>query len=358
MTLDQPIIGDCRTVLPTLPEASAQCVVTSPPYWGLRDYGADGQLGLEPTPDAYVAAMVEVFRQVRRVLKPDGVLWLNLGDSYIANIKGSTGHNSTLTNPTRQQNAVAKFAKKGSRGAGRPKTNGRGEPQSSRVGTGANKGAMASDFEAPHRTAQGTLKSKDLVGIPWRVALALQADGWWLRSDVVWSKPAPMPESVTDRPTRSHEYVFLLTKASRYFYDAKAIAERAVSGAPSGNKERKSRGDYGGIDDNRHQKICVPWADVGGTRNARSVWTIASQPYDGAHFATMPPALVERCVLAGSRIGDTVLDPFLGSGTVGMVAESLGRRWVGIELNPAYAPLIAGRTAQRGLLAVAAGGGR
>jgi DNA modification methylase len=306
------LIGDCRTRLAELAPASVQCCVTSPPYWGLRDYGVDGQIGLESSPAEYVEQLVGVFREVRRVLRDDGVLWLNLGDSYIGAGNGEQGAGG--------QCADRAASRLGVREAKRAKSTGHG------------------------------LKSKDLVGIPWRVAFALQADGWWLRCDVVWAKPSPMPESVTDRPTRAHEFVFLLAKSERYFYDAKAIAERAVSEAPSGSKERKDRAEFGGVNSDRHQKFSVPWADVGGTRNARSVWTIASQPYSGAHFATMPPTLVERCIMAGSRIGDTVLDPFLGSGTTGMVAEALGRRWIGCELNPDYAELIKARTAQRGLL--------
>jgi DNA modification methylase len=297
------LIGDCRTRLAELAPASVQCCVTSPPYWGLRDYGVDGQIGLEASPAEYVEQLVGVFREVRRVLRDDGVLWLNLGDSYVNDSKwgGRTGGRHAA-------------ALHGESGVGRAKRK-----------TG--------------------LPPKCLAGMPWRVALALVEDGWTLRCDIVWAKPHPMPEPVTDRPTRAHEFVFLLAKSERYFYDAKAIAERAVSESPAGNGfKREERLTLGGRGSDEK------WSDVGGNRNARSVWTIASQPYSGAHFATMPPALVERCIMAGSRIGDTVLDPFLGSGTTGMVAESLGRRWIGCELNPAYAELIKARTAQRGLL--------
>jgi DNA modification methylase len=330
------MIGDCRVVLPTLEAESVQCVVTSPPYWGLRDYGVAGQLGLEPTPDAYVAAMVDVFREVRRVLKSDGTLWLNLGDSYVCW-------------------AGANENKRGYRGA-RLK-NGRGNSQAvlrkkTLPWAVDPKSGVERIRARPNRGVVPGLKHKDLAMIPARVALALQADGWWLRSKIVWHKPSPMPEPVTDRPTSAYEEVFLFARSRRYFYDAAAIAERAVSDSPSGSKERKSRADHGGVNDDRHQKFSVPWSDVGGTRNARNVWTIASQPYDGAHFAVMPPALAQKCILAGSRIGDTVLDPFMGSGTVGMVAESLGRHWLGCELSPDYERLIEKRTAQRGLLAV------
>lgn len=302
MTLDRVIIGDCREALRTIDAGAVQCCVTSPPYWGLRDYGVDGQIGLKQTPAEYVEQLVAVFREVRRVLADDGTLWLNLGDSY--------------------QNA------KGQAGGVDPKQPARRH------------GLRPSDV-----TIEG-LKPKDLVMIPSLVALALQADGWWVRSEIIWHKPSPMPEPVADRPTMAHEKVFLLAKSGRYFYDAKAIAERAVSEAPSGNgfkREARLSLDGRGSDEK--------WTDVGGTRNARSVWTIATQPYSGAHFATMPPQLAQRCILAGSRIGDTVLDPFLGSGTVGMVAQSLGRHWIGCELNPKYESLINLRTAQKGLLA-------
>jgi DNA modification methylase len=297
-------IGECRAILATLPERSIQCCVTSPPYWGLRDYGHADQIGLEPTPAEYVAGMVDVFRAVRRVLRDDGVLWLNLGDSYAATTKGSSG---------------------------------KGEKQISNAGT------LLADRSW---SIPDGLKPKDLCGIPWRVAFALQADGWYLRSDVIWAKPNPMPESVTDRPTKAHEYVFLLSKSERYVYDASAIAEVA-SGRSSGRVADDKAGSGAGFEIRSGFAKCgdVEWSE----RNARTVWTIASQPFAGAHFATMPPKLAERCILAGSRIGDTVLDPFLGSGTVGMVAERCGRKWFGCELNPKYEPLIKERTAQAGL---------
>jgi DNA modification methylase len=296
-------IGDCRRVLAGLPDCVFQTCVTSPPYWGLRDYGHADQLGLEPTPEEYVANLVEVFRQVRRVLRDDGTLWLNLGDTYAAGcMTGRQGVNST---------------------------------------TGRNVGQADGTTLAPRKPPVG-LKQKDLCGIPWRVAFALQADGWWLRSDIIWSKPNPMPESVTDRPTKAHEYVFLLAKSERYFFDADAVKEEFAGAAYQGrqngaivNGDRADKGRTIGMTTER--------------RNVRSVWPITPQPYSGAHFATMPPKLVERCVLAGSRIGDAVLDPFLGSGTVGRVAEDLGRRWFGCELNPDYGKLIAERTAQMGL---------
>lgn len=285
-------VGDCLAVLGRFPDRAVQCCVTSPPYWGLRDYGVEGQLGLESTPAEYVSALVAVFREVRRVLRDDGTLWLNLGDSY-ANV-GKWGGSS------------------GGKHAG-----------DLHGATGVGRG----------KREYGTLKSKDLVGIPWRVAFALQADGWWLRSDIIWHKPNPMPESVTDRPTKAHEYVFLLAKSESYFYDAEAVKEPAVKGHAgsrfgSGKTATHQLGRAG----------TTPRVDDD-TRNRRSVWTIATRPFKGAHFATFPPALIEPCVLAGSRPGDVVLDPFNGVGTTGLVAVQHGRRYVGVELNEAYARL-------------------
>jgi len=284
-----------------LRDGCVQCVVTSPPYWGLRDYGTAGQIGLEPTPDAYVAEMVSVFREVRRVLRDDGVLFLNIGDSYNA-YNGGAGPSSSL-----------------SRGAQT-----RERPQ---LPTG-------------YRLKYKGLKPKDLVGIPWRVAFALQHDGWYLRSDIIWHKPNPMPESVTDRPTKAHEYVFLLTKGERYAYDAKAISEPSVIGAGAVRNitPRNKGADASRMDGDRFGVV------NDGTRNIRTVWTIATQPYSGAHFATMPEALAERCILAGSKPGDLVLDPFGGSGTTARVAISLGRRAVSTDLNPAYLSLARERT--------------
>jgi DNA modification methylase len=303
----QILTGDCRETIQTLPDQSVQCVVTSPPYWGLRDYGVDGQLGLERTPDEYVTAMVEVFREVRRVLRDDGVLWLNLGDSY------------ATSNPVGRRDGDSELRA------------GRAIPEGS--------------FTTVSRTdpkGHG-LKPKDLVGIPWRVAFALQADGWWLRQDVIWAKNNPMPEPVTDRCTRSHEYLFMLTKRERYFYDAEAIKEPlteatledlARHGGPRGKQERNVGG--------RRDGFTAAKGTVGNPsgKNKRSVWVVNPRPYDGAHFAVMPPMLVEPCILAGSREGDTVLDPFGGSGTVGMVARWLKRDAVLCELNPEYVKLI------------------
>jgi len=302
------ILADARRI--PLAAGCVQCVVTSPPYFGLRDYGTTGQIGLEATPDAYVASMVEVFREVWRVLGDDGVLWLNLGDSYAG---------ATTPGAWREGSARADGEVRGDGATSRRNRN----------GNGAVIGA----------------KPKDLLGIPWRVAFALQADGWYLRSDVIWSKPNPMPESVTDRPTKAHEYLFLLTKNERYYYDARAIAE------PATEPHRVRLDVVGGsshVERGQHSK----GGEFTGAamKNKRSVWTVNTMPYTGAHFATMPEKLVEPCILAGSRLGDRVFDPFIGSGTVGAVAERLGRRWVGTDLNPAYHALAKRRTAQRGII--------
>jgi DNA modification methylase len=276
-------IGDTREGLRQFAKGSAQTCVTSPPYWGLRDYGHAGQIGLEPTPDAYVATMVDVFRCVRDVLVDDGTVFLNLGDSYFS-------------------------------------------------------GAQRAD---PYGAS---LKPKDLVGIPWRVAFALQADGWYLRQDIIWHKPNPMPEGhVRDRCTKAHEYLFLLTKSAKYYFDADAIAEAAAGGRIAFYGHASKGADASRQDGNRRDE------SVATDRNRRSVWSITSEPCADAHFAVMPTALVEPCIAAGSRPGDTVLDPFMGSGTVAKVAQDLGRKWIGCELNPEYAKIIAKRTAQAGL---------
>ncbi len=292
------LCGDVRQRLAELPDGSVQTCVTSPPYWGLRDYGHDGQIGLERTPEEYVAEMVTVFREVRRVLADNGALWLNVGDSYNGAAPNRSGQHGFKDG---QSNRAARHS----------------------VGGVAD------------------LKPKDLVGIPWRLAFALQADGWWLRQDIIWAKPNPMPESVTDRCTKAHEYVFLLTKSARYFYDAAAITE------PSANLGvtdiRFGGAKYGDSDDPKHQTKSGNTYVDSGTRNRRSVWQIATKPYAGAHFAVMPEALAEPCVLAGSRPGDLVLDPFTGSGTVGVVALRHGRDFVGVELNPEYAALAEAR---------------
>ena len=286
-------------------DQSVQCCITSPPYWGLRDYGHDGQIGLEETPEAYVAQMVEVFREVRRVLKDDGTLWLNLGDSYAR--QAGPEESKYATKHTLNVEQIAAY----------------------------DAGAIPAKKNVP----PPGLKPKDLVGIPWRVAFALQADGWWLRQDIIWHKPNPMPESVTDRCTKAHEYVFLLTKSQRYYYDAEAVSEASVDAASyrprSPRNPDKREGDkFFATKVGSHAN-----GKVYATRNRRSVWTVTTKPYSGAHFAVMPEALVEPCLLAGSRPCDLVLDPFTGSGTVGAVAVNHGRSFVGCELNPDYIAL-------------------
>lgn len=286
------VIGDCLEVMKTLPEKSVQTCVTSPPYWGLRDYGVDGQLGLEKTPDEYVAKMVAVFREVRRVMKDDGTLWLNLGDSYA--MSSMRGKDSAFTGLIDQ-------SKQGIVGISRSIPNG--------------------------------LKPKDLIGIPWRVAFALQADGWYLRQDIIWHKPNPMPESVTDRCTKAHEYIFLMSKAERYYYDADAVKEEATGRTDVGKMSFRAGINAGGWKDAERDKQSTSH------RNRRSVWTVSTRPCKEAHFATYPPKLIEPCILAGSREGDTVLDPFNGAGTTGLVSYQHRREYIGIELNPDYAEI-------------------
>jgi DNA modification methylase len=296
------LVGDVLVQLAGMPSESVQCVVTSPPYWGLRDYGHPGQIGLEPTVGDYVGKMVSVFREVRRVLRSDGTLWLNLGDAYANDGKwgGETGGKQAYLGDTDRQRC------------GREK-----------------------------RTTG--LKPKNLIGIPWRVAFALQADGWYLRQDIIWHKPNPMPESVLDRCTKAHEYVFLMSKSERYFYDAAAISEPAARPDGGGNLvpyrvDGEREGDNANLGGSLHK---IGPRDM---RNKRSVWTITSEPYPEAHFATFPTELARLCILAGTRLGDVVLDPFAGSGTTLKVALELGRQAIGIELNPAYAALIDRRT--------------
>jgi DNA modification methylase len=292
----------------------------------------DLQIGLEPTPEAYVGAIVEVFSEVRRVLRDDGTLWLNLGDCYITHPRGPGGAKSSTLSGTPDSERRRERWNATPHPADRsldPKVKGR------------NHSAAAS------RGCETELKHKDLVGIPWMVAFALRASGWWLRQDIVWHKPNPMPESIVDRCTKSHEYIFLLTKAERYYYDADAIAEPAVKGA-SGSTFTTGKTAVSG-----NGRVSQLDRQESETRNRRSVWTIPTQPTPDAHFATFPEKLVEPCVLAGSRVGDLVLDPFGGSGTVGRVAEDLGRRWILFDLNAAYAAIAARKTAQLGLLRLA-----
>jgi DNA modification methylase len=398
-------VGDALTVLAGLPAGSVDCCVTSPPYWGLRDYGNVGQLGLEASPQEYVAALVAVFREVRRVLAPAGTCWLNLGDSYASSPPGNKG------------SGLEKWASSGLHGA---------------VTSERYAATLDASVSQKMNTVVGNLKPKDLVGIPWRVAFALQQDGWWLRSDIVWSKPNPMPESVTDRPTKSHEYVFLLTKSPRYFFDQEAVrepAEWARWGDQTNGKHQGSESAANWIPNKTKYDLLRGHGAPGrgfyerwdgkeqpSGRNVRSVWEIATQPYPEAHFAVFPEALPERCIKAGcpervcgtcgkpserivertamvvrpttkraawqadddharTQVGGTmlepatsatvgcsdcghnnwrpglVLDPFMGSGTTALVARKLGRRSIGIELNEDYAKLAARRLQQLSLLA-------
>ena len=292
--------GDVREVLKTLDDESVQCVVTSPPYWGLRDYGVDDQLGLEATPEEYVANMVSVFQEVKRVLRKDGTVWLNLGDSYFGGGRGKDGKYEVAYKSVENS-----------------------KPDWSKV---------------------SGLKPKDLIGIPWRVAFALQADGWYLRSDIIWNKPNPMPESIKDRPTKSHEYIFLLTKSKKYYYDNEAIKEpvqdssikRSMYGWDCDRPSTKNASMGGeGI---HTEKMGSRFVDPNG-RNKRTVWKMNTKPYKEAHFATFPEELPETCIKAGTKKGDVVLDIFAGSGTVCAVASRLGRNSIGIELNEEYLKL-------------------
>lgn len=307
----QILIGDCREVLTTLPDQSVHCVVTSPPYFGLRDYGVGGQIGLEDSPAAFVDEIVAVFREARRVLRDDGTLWLNLGDSYAGSwgAQGRTGQMSDRSVISARQ--IAAHPRKMSRTGAIPEGSG--------------------------------LKPKDLIGIPWRVAFALQADGWYLRQDIIWHKPNPMPESVRDRCTKAHEYVFMLTKSARYFFEQDAIME-PVAESSAARLSQPTLAQQAG-------SARVPGKTNGNmkavgnaeNRNRRSVWTMATQPFSEAHFATMAPELAETCIKAGCPAGGTVLDPFGGAGTTGLVADRLQRNSILIELNPEYAAMARNR---------------
>lgn len=282
---------DCLGGLKKLPDGCVHTCVTSPPYYGLRDYGVDGQIGLEETPEDYVARLVDVFREVRRVLRDDGTLWLNLGDSYNA------------------QSGTQNLDKSGA----------------SYRGGGHKAGSVSYDLKRP-----SVLPPKNLLGIPWRVAFALQADGWYLRQDIIWHKPNPMPESVTDRCTKAHEYIFLLSKSDRYYYDNEAVKEKAVQAGRvradkiGGNKGDETHHSPGGVFEGND------------SRNRRSVWTVAIKPFAEAHFATFPPDLIKPCILAGAPVHGVVLDPFMGAGTTAVTALDLGRMYLGFELNPEY----------------------
>lgn len=300
MSKYEVIIGDCMESLRGMKEQSVHCCVTSPPYFGLRDYGVDGQIGIEPTPDEFVQALVTVFREVRRVLREDGTLWLNLGDTYASGGRKTRDADDKLP-------------------------------------------ARGAEFRA-----QDGLPEKNLIGIPWRVAFALQADGWYLRQDIIWHKPNPMPESVRDRCTKAHEHIFLLSKSPRYYFDSEAVKEPASDNPVSA--ARRNRADLSTVGTKAIQGTGFGQSGKGmnaehkgETRNRRSVWTVTTKPYKGAHFATFPPALIEPCILAGCPVGSTVLDPFGGSGTTAGVALAHGRNAVLCELNPEYAELVPAR---------------
>lgn len=325
------IQGDTLSVLKTLDDESVNCCVTSPPYYKLRDYGVDGQIGLEATPELYIQKLVEIFREVRRVLTKDGTLWVNIGDSYAESGKGASNYPDN-----------AKKYKQGT-----------------------NKGSVGTFLS---KTLSVDCKQKDLIGIPWMLAFALRADGWYLRNDIIWAKNNPMPESVKDRCTKSHEYIFFLTKSSKYHFDDEAIAEPVKEstlkrlaepnlenqkGSPTPSKANGTMKAvaprYGGkkYTENHEQFYRTKSGRLYNyypKRKKRDVWNVSTQPYKGAHFATFPPKLIEPCILAGCPIGGTVLDPFAGSGTTGMVAKRLGRDFILIELSGEYVKLCEERT--------------
>ena len=342
--------GDCLELTKAMPDQSVHCCVTSPPYWGLRDYGHEDQRGLEKTPDEYVEGMVSVFREVRRVLRDDGTLWLNLGDSYAGSGKGLYADGNSYNEGAKQKTNVGSI--------------------------GVRMNTVEGDAGHTHGVKPPPgFKPKDLVGIPWRVAFALQADGWYLRQDIIWAKPNPMPESVRDRCTKSHEYIFMLSKSPRYHYDSDAVAEPVASssvyrlsqpnlenqhgsdrvpGKTNGPMKAVLRKDanhakHGGAGNGfkTHSGNTITKAD--GTtvtyerRNRRSVWTVTTKPFKGAHFATFPPDLIEPCVLAGCPVGGVVLDPFGGAGTTGLVANRFGRSAILCELNAEYVAMAAAR---------------
>jgi len=295
---NQIIQGDCLEKLKELKGGSVDCCITSPPYWGLRDYNVDGQLGLEKTPEEYTANMVKVFQEVKRALKKEGTLWLNLGDSYASN--HPTGTKDSDTNWKHGELSKGYMARWGGAGI-------------------------------------GVLKPKDLVGIPWRVAFALQADGWYLRQDIIWHKPNPMPESVTDRCTKSHEYIFLLAKSQKYYFDNETIKETAKEGNDLGILRSKKQAECNHPSITKRQEMGIDSTQAGnGKRNKRSVWTVTTKPFKEAHFATFPEDLIYPMALAGCPVGGTILDPFFGAGTTGVVAKKLNRKYLGIELNAEY----------------------
>lgn len=291
--------GDCIETMRQMPDSMVQTCVTSPPYFGLRDYGHDGQIGLEATPEQFIAKLVDVFREVKRVLKEDGTLWLNIGDSYAGSGKGRNGDGTPNVDINSKQ----------------------------ATSLGTTNGLLL-------KTNTPDCKPKDLIGIPWMLAFALRADGWYLRQDIIWAKPNPMPESVTDRCTKSHEYIFLLSKSRQYFYDNEAIKDPVKQ--DWGTRDRAD-GKYHNIGTGLqpHSGLEKSYEKA----NKRSVWTVSTNPYAGAHFAVFPSELIEPCILAGAPVGGVVLDPFFGSGTTGQVSQHLGRKFIGCELNQDYKKL-------------------
>lgn len=319
------LTGDCLEIMKTLPDNSINCCITSPPYFGLRDYGMDGQIGLEPTPEDYVSRLVEVFREVKRVLRDDGTFWLNLGDSYVS---------SGVQTPQKNLNALADRMA--------PRKNPRKTNQD-----------VDGKVIRPNKIKPENMKMKDLMGIPWIVAFALRNDGWYLRQDIIWSKPNPMPESVNDRCTKSHEYIFLLTKNSKYFFDhyliKEPVAESTIIRAKHKNNhlQRKDGGDASnqcGLTPEQQDKYYAK-INESALRNKRSVWTITTRSFKGAHFATFPEDLIKPCILAGCPEEGIVLDPFFGAGTTGLVSLKLNRQFLGIELNPEYVEIAKARIA-------------
>lgn len=298
----QILIGDCIESMKTLPDQSVDCCITSPPYWGLRDYGTEDQLGLEETPEEYVQNMVRVFGEVKRILKDEGTLWLNLGDTYSGSGKGAWSNDEQREKNAHKTLEVYIPTRK--------------------------------EIPLAGKIAKG-LKNKDLVGIPWRVAFALQADGWYLRQDIIWHKPNPMPESVTDRCTKAHEYIFLLSKSRHYYFDSDSIKEPASPDDSIRDRDitklnnTPGRTKMKGLKTNHYT-----------TKNKRSVWTVSTKPYSGAHFATFPEDLIEPCVLAGCPKYGTIIDPFGGSGTTGQVALKHNRNSILCEINPDYVKLM------------------
>lgn len=312
--LHQILVGDCIDMMRTLPDESVHTCVTSPPYYGLRDYGANGQIGLEETPAEFIARLVDVFREVRRVLRADGTMWLNMGDSYA----GSWG------------------------AQGRPQGDGQ---MSGRSVTSARQINEHPRFKSGTgvRGREMGMKPKDLMGMPWRLAFALQDDGWYLRQDIIWNKPNPMPESVRDRCTKSHEYIFLLSKSKKYYFDQTAIAEDALEPRGPGNVSPIEALPGERPTDNSNIRGSLHKIGPRLTRNKRTVWTVATRSFKGSHFATFPPDLIRPCILAGAPRGGVVLDPFGGAGTTSLVSMQEGRRSIICELNPEYAALARAR---------------